>query len=470
MSHRKPQLKTGVFIFAVLLIVATWGRCRTGSTGVYERIREYVDTIKVINTHEHQRIFSEYEGQQLNFYSLLAHTYLQSDLVSAGATPLNPELCNGGDLDRLWELNGRYLDYCRNTSYYRQFLSGFRVLYGYDESRFTKDGIRWLSEQISKNYGRHASWYKEAFTKAGFDIMFVDQYWNNFNVSLDGDYFALVFNINNLATGMLNRSIQYRKDVPEEQNIYSLAQKEGYSIETLADYLEFARHLFQKFVDHNAVCVKNSMAYGRTLDFPFVPYERAKALYTQPIDSLSDVEKKALVDFMFHWIIVKSIEVDLPIQIHTGYLAGNGNTLANSHPLKLNNLFLRYPKAKFILFHGGYPWTSEFIAMGKMFPNVYLDLVWLPQISREAAIRTLDEMLDCVPYNKFFWGGDCHFIEESTGSLEFGKEVVSEVLARRVNAGQMSEEMARDVALRTFRENAISVFKLKEQIPDDSNS
>ena len=166
---------------------------------------------------------------------------------------------------------------------------------------------------------------------------------------------------------------------------------------------------------------------------------------------------------MFHWIIQKSIEVKLPIQIHTGYLAGNGNTLENSRPTKLNALFLRYPKATFVLFHGGYPWTGEYGALGKMFPNVYLDLVWLPQISREAAIRALDEMLDCVPYNKFFWGGDCHFIEESVGSLEFGKDVVAHVLAGRIERGLLTEDVAFEIARRIFRENAISVFKLNVQ-------
>ncbi len=193
-------------------------------------------------------------------------------------------------------------------------------------------------------------------------------------------------------------------------------------------------------------------------------YEKAKELYAKPSNTLSKTEKKALQDFMFHWIIKKSIEFDLPIQIHTGYLAGNGNVLENSHPLKLNNLFLEYPKAKFVLLHGGYPWTSEFSALGKMFPNVYLDLVWLPQISREVAVRSLDEMLDCVPYNKFFWGGDCHLIEESTGSLEFGKDVVAQVLAARVNRGLMTEEVARDVALKIFRENALRYFKLEEKL------
>jgi len=95
-----------------------------------------------------------------------------------------------------------------------------------------------------------------------------------------------------------------------------------------------------------------------------------------------------------------------------------------------------------------------------MFPNVTLDLVWLPQLSRQAAIQTLDEMLDLVPYNKFFWGGDSHFIEESVGSLEIAKDVVSEVLANRVNRGLLSEELARKIAAAVFRENAFEFFNL----------
>ena len=167
---------------------------------------------------------------------------------------------------------------------------------------------------------------------------------------------------------------------------------------------------------------------------------------------------------MFHWIIQKSIEYDLPIQIHTGYLAGNGNNLENGKPVKMNNLFLKYPEARFVLFHGGYPWTGEYAALGKMFPNVYLDIVWLPQISRERAVLALDEMFDCVPYNKFFWGGDCSFIEESTGSLEYGKEVLAEVLASRIERGLLTEEVAFDVVKRVLRENAIEVFKLEEKL------
>jgi len=375
---------------------------------------------------------------------------------------LDTKSISKGDLEELWETFGQYLDFSQNTSYYSQFLKGFQILYEFHDSRFTKEGISSLSEQITTNYQDRYAWYEKAFEKAGFEIMLVDQYWAPFNTDLNSRFFALVFNINNLVSATTQRTVKYREDAPLSASLFKLAEHEGYSITTLDDYLAFASHLFQKFSDRNAVCIKNSMAYGRTLYYEDIPYERAKELFSRDSFSFTQEEKKALEDFMFHWICKKSIELDLPIQIHTGYLAGNGNNLENGRPTKLNNLFLKFREARFSLFHGGYPWTGEFAALGKMFPNVYLDLVWLPQISREAAVKGLDEMLDCVPYNKFFWGGDCHYIEESTGSLEFGKSVVAEVLAKRMDRGLMTEDLAKDVAQKIFRDNALRFFKLRE--------
>jgi predicted TIM-barrel fold metal-dependent hydrolase len=126
----------------------------------------------------------------------------------------------------------------------------------------------------------------------------------------------------------------------------------------------------------------------------------------------------------------------------------------------LNNLFIRHPQARFVLFHGGYPWTSQVTALAKMFPNVHLDLVWLPQITKVKAIAALDEMLDAVPYNKLFWGGDCHFIEESVGSLEVAREVVAATLAARIARGDLSESLAREIGAAIFGENAKRFFRL----------
>jgi hypothetical protein len=72
-------------------------------------------------------------------------------------------------------------------------------------------------------------------------------------------------------------------------------------------------------------------------------------------------------------------------------------------------------------------------------------------------------MLDCVPYIKFFWGGDCHLIEESAGSLEFGKDVVAEALSNRIQRGLLTEDVACEIATKIFRRNAIEVFRMEEK-------
>ena len=450
--------------FLILILIGIALNCARAKDSTYMELRNYVDTIRVIDTHEHQRWPVEFENQEYNFFTLLSYSYLKADLVSAGAPQLDKQLINQGQIEKLWEAQGPYLNFTRNTTYYSHFLRGFEVHYGFSDPYFTEDNVIALSNQIAENYKNRNAWYATAFQNAGFELMLVDQYWNVLNMDLDEKYFALVMNVNPFLYGIVQSHEPFKQEGTGRGTIMELSEEEGISLMTLDDYLSYADKIFKRFLEHDTVCLKNSAAYSRTLYYEDIPLDKAKSLYDLPIAKRSQADNKMLMDFMFHWLIKKSIEYDLPVQIHTGYLAGNGNTLENSYPLRLNNLFLKYPKAKFILFHGGYPWTGEYAAMGKMFPNVYLDIVWLPQISREEAVSAFDEMLDTVPYNKFFWGGDCHFIEESTGSLEFGKDVVTQVLAARIKRGLMTQDTALDILNKIFRENAVRVFKLEERL------
>jgi uncharacterized protein len=447
-------------LFSLLIVIISLSSCNNSHDMTYRTIRKTIDQVRVINTHEHQHRPEEFGDYDFGFYHLLATTYLSSDIRSAGVFFGNMDELDTLNPDILWERYGEGLDHSRNTSYYNHFVKGLQKLYGFNDLYFTRENTRILDEQIRTNYRNYGTWLDSAFKTSGFDLMFNDQYWNPFNCDLDERYFALVFHVNPLVMQASERP----EEGEENQGLYRYAYGEGFDIRHLDDYLDFCDHQFKKNMENQVVCVKNSMAYSRSLDYEDIPYEEAKRLFDRPADSLTPGEAKKIQDFMFHWVIKRSIEYDLPIQIHTGYLAGNGNALENGKPSKLNNLFLQYPEAKFVLFHGGYPWTGEYAAYGKMFPNVYLDIVWLPQISREHAIIALDEMLDTVPYNKFFWGGDCALIEESAGSLEYGKDVLAEVLTQRVNRGLMSMEVAGEIALGMFRNNAIKVFQLEKKL------
>lgn len=434
--------------------------CTDDNTSIYDNIRAHTDAIKVINTHEHQHLPSEYGNYHFRFFHLIATSYLASDLGSAGALGYDPKHLDSLSIEKLWNIFSKPLDYSRTTSYYSHLVKGFQKLYGFNDLFFTKENIEKLSPEIEENYKNYEIWFDKAFKKAGYELMFLDQFWKPFNTDIDTIHFALAFNIN----ALIESSGKRPAIGTEPASLFKEAANEGIEIKNLDDYLEFCDNLLKKNVKKNAVCIKNSQAYSRTLYYESVPYEEAKELFEKPSSELTPAESKKIEDFTFHWIIKKATGYDLPVQIHTGYLAGNGNVLDNGQPVKLNNLFLMYPKTKFVIFHGGFPWTGECAALAKMFSNVYLDLVWLPQISREEAVNSLDVMLDCVPYNKFFWGGDCGLIEESVGSLEYAKDIVSEVLAKRVRRGLLTSELAMKITDRIFRENAIEVFNLPEKL------
>ncbi len=454
-------------LVALLLVLGILSACTSGpgmkdsgKGSNYEKLKTYADHIRVINTHEHQRWCEENAKMHQKLSHLVQAAYLGADVVSAGGSRIEEELLDSMSMEEYWKINGEALDRCRNTSYYSHFIAGFQKLYDFPDAYFKASNVGKLSAAIEKNYSDYRSWFHKAFTKAGYELMFLDQYWNTMNTEIDREHYALVFNINLLVYSAMGIPVA-GGNIPI---VNGMASEESFDIQNLDDYLNYCDLLLKRNLDSGAVCLKNAMAYGRSIHYEKVPREEAEALYARSPGELDKVEIQKIQDFVFHWIIGKSVEYGLPVQIHTGYLAGNGNTLDNGHPSKLNNLFLEHPDARFVLFHGGYPWTGEFASFGKMFPHVYLDLVWLPQISRERAVQSLDEMLDLVPYNKFFWGGDCAFIEESTGSLEFGRSVVAEVLARRMARGLLSEEIAREIMDAIFRENAIRVFALEERL------
>ncbi len=439
-------MKNHLFFLSALILTA----CQDSS---YNKIRNYLDTIEIVDTHEHIQV----PGDSAAFHLFDKVSYFPSDMASAGLPSYKADNKNGFDPEKVWEHFGKNYNYSRATSYHEQFMNTLRILYDFDKPFLEKEDIKPLYDRmLANNYRNYDQWFAEVYKKGRFKTMILDQYWDHFNTDIDTSYFKLVCNINTLV--MLVSEAAAEKKVTNEQELFRLLKNREVSAANLDEYLSIVNSVLDIFKKKGAVCIKNTLAYSRTLYFEDISYEDASSIYNKQ-GELDWAERKKLEDFIFHHIIQQAIKLDLPVQIHTGYLAGNNSRLDNGQPMKLLNLFLRYPKVRFSIFHGGYPWTGDFVAIGKNFTNIHLDLVWLPQISKTEAVSTLHEMLDAVPYNKIMWGGDVSWIGDSIGSLELAKEVVATVLSERVDKGWMTEELAIEIAGRIFRDNARDFFR-----------
>ena len=298
-------------LLPALLAAVLMYSCATGPGGggqqagaCYEGLKTYADGIRVINAHEHQRWCEENAVMQMKLSHLIHAAYLGADVASAGGSWMSSGQLDSISMEEYWEINGEALDRCRNTTYYSHFLAGFQKLYDFPDPYFTASNVVALSGQVEERYADYRTWFDRAFREAGFELMFLDQYWDPFNTEVDLNYYALAFNINNLVYMAAAKPAE-GEEGPE---IYRLAAEEGFRMQTLDDYLVFCDHLLQKNLEGGAVCLKNSMAYGRSIDYEKVPAEVAEELYDRPSSGLNQAEAKKIQDFIFHWLIGKSIE------------------------------------------------------------------------------------------------------------------------------------------------------------------
>jgi hypothetical protein len=252
----------------------------------------------------------------------------------------------------------------------------------------------------------------------------------------------------------------HRGHFSDSDSPYLYADQHGMKIESLDDYLAVVEKLFVDAVAADAVCLKSTQAYQRTLRYEDVPKPRAEAAFGKPADQLTPEQLKDFQDFMFWQVLKLSAKYELPFQIHTGH-----GRLQGSSPMMLVDAIQANPKTKFILFHGGFPWIGETGAIAMRHRNVWIDSVWLPTLSYTMGKRAYQEWLEVMPSDRLMWGADTVQAEGIYAATEFTRQCLAEALAEKVERGELREDHALRIGRQILRDNALKLFpKLKRQL------
>ncbi len=245
------------------------------------------------------------------------------------------------------------------------------------------------------------------------------------------------------------------------------------SIVTLDDLISgFMQSITDCLATEKITSFKIGLAYNRDLDFGYPSKSEAEQVFNRmmyldrgekvlrwyerldkkhgediAISVLSGTELRPLHDYLVHVYIQRASDEDIPVQIHTGYLAGIQRDLRNINPMQLVPLLLRYRNTRFDLFHAGWPYTEELGTIGKNFPNVWISLCWAWAMNPISVERALESWLDCVPYNKIIgFGGDTkHPLEVYEYAMQ-AREGLARVFEKRIERGDMDEALAKEAA------------------------
>ncbi len=223
--------------------------------------------------------------------------------------------------------------------------------------------------------------------------------------------------------------------------------------DSLAEYVEQMKRVIKEKATSGSCCIKLAIAYERGLDFEPVSKETAAKAYLNP--NITPSQIKAFGDYIMFCLAEAAAELSIPMQIHTGL-----GKLQNSGAIHLLPLIQSNPDTTFVLFHCGYPWTQDVLALVHNFRNVTVDLCWLPLISTTAASAFLKEALEVADTLRICWGCDTWTAEESFGALLAVRYVLAASLDNLCSQNAISSEQSRMIITNILYKNASAIYKL----------
>jgi len=217
-----------------------------------------------------------------------------------------------------------------------------------------------------------------------------------------------------------------------------------------------------------AVAEKFEIAYLRSFGFDNIDRAAADKVYSSYVGKMppSAAEYKTLQDFLFRYIALECGRLGMAVHLHTAAGAGSYFDVNGVNPLLLEPLFndpdLR--KTKFVMVHGGWPFTREITALLNK-PNVYLDYSMQSLLLPPSTLaHTLREWLEWVP-EKVLFGTDAYPYSEALGweesawiAAKRGREALAIALTQMMRDGEISRDRAFVLARMVLRDNARNLY------------
>ena len=414
-----------------------------------------IDDIQLVNTHEHITPENERVSSHADFFTLASH-YALSDVISAGLAGDDLKLVRDQEApaQRRWQAFEPHWRHARFSGYGQALRIAIRDIYGVEE--ISGDSLELINDRIrAKN---KPGLYEDILirrSKIAYSVL--DDYWNPAPVKPDPRFFVYARKFDRFVTPQ------------SASDVRGLGELTGVSIADLGGLERAMERSFEQSLEAGMVCVKSTLAYNREIHYAEAPKSDAEK---DVRDLLKDAKAvpdgfrnrvtrpyRRMEDHMFHHLIRLARTHHIPVQIHTGLHAGNGNFIENSKPTHLTNLFFLYPEVNFDLFHISYPYQGELSVLAKIFPNVHVDFCWAHIISGSLSRRTLHEMLETVPVNKIFgYGGDYRYPELSYAHAKMARRNIARVMAEKVEEGFCGEAEGLEIARMILHDNPDRMF------------
>lgn len=239
----------------------------------------------------------------------------------------------------------------------------------------------------------------------------------------------------------------------------------------LGGYEAFVRQTLSDNQKKGGVALKFEAAYFRSLYFSDPPRERAEGVYAKyHAGGVPNAEDYGVFqDYIFRVLIDQAGKLGLPVHFHSAVGIGDYFSLRNGNPLNLENVVRdpKYSKVKFVLIHGGYPYTLDMIWMTAA-KNVYTDSSLMGYYVYPSELkRILKQWISLYP-EKIMFGSDAFPFNDAVGAEETfwlasrsARTAIAAALSELVAEGAFTEQKALELARLYLHDNAAKLYGAK---------
>lgn len=425
-------------------------------------LAQEVDELNLVDSHEH--LVAEQQWMEMDILQdLFFPPYIQADLLVAGADPD----AVGRLSDPSGEIESRFADVrdaweaSKHTGYGEAVRLVAEEVYGIEE--LTAPALE-QAQSTLKSLQRPGEMYRLLSDVARLDHVQIHDYQRTRQWESGHHEFFL-------------HDLCWWQPCRGEIPVNEIYDETGIEVTNLDELREAFAEIFRRFAP-TSIAVKSAHAYHRTLLWE----ERSDAAAARALQTAlaggdadgatgtsatsglpSSPSSVVLGDWCWARGVELAIEHERPFKLHTGYLARNGRmSIDHIRPGNLCPLLVRYPEARFVLMHAGYPYGDELIALAKHYPNVYVDLCWAWSIDPYSTADFVRRFLHAVPANKLFaFGGDTCSPTNTVAFAIQARRSLTRALEAEVTTGDLTEREAISVARRIMRENQYACFDLE---------
>jgi len=428
------------------------------SSTIFTRLLDHIMDIPVVDCHDHlcgpQR---DQNGFHIEPILMLITPYLVSDIWSAGASDEEIELLQSKDAstDEKWPIFNRLWSSTKHTTFSRITKLMLKEFYNIEE--LTRPALDKIMEQRAVyDHSNYLKILEDAGIKAVIADVLMQMSWEG---PVTDRYFSNPV-LKKYLEGKLPMPdmwhpvfpLPFFHEIRHHEFILFISTISGSKITSLAEYEEAVFNLIKNSKEHGVVALKDQSAYVRVISYDLPPRSHAEKIFNKlligPRNLLSWPQVKPLGDYLFHQYMRFARELHLPVQIHTGYVAGIRNRVDKANAVHLASVLELHSDVQFDLFHGNWPYMGDLLFLAKNYPNVYIDLCWLSVIDPLYSQELIKHAIMTVPHIKIHaFGGDYTLSPEFVAAhLELKRVVIANALSDLVEHNWLEEHDAIQVA------------------------